>query len=336
MPDGFTLQNQKGIMKKRFLLFRRGEMFYCEDTTTRRQTSLRTADRGTAETLLHAKEEAVRQPAMNLQMAQVYLQHSDSALGKRTWQHVMEQIVSLKRGPTGERWQCAIRDRAFNGLRNRKLVETVAEDFLSVLKIGTVTTNVYLRRIHNFAVGMHWLPWPILPKMLWPALQHREKRAITWEEHQKIVQRERNLATHAYYELLWHLGGSQTDVAVLTAEDVDWKQRTIAYRRRKSGTTALISFGESVAAILKTLPETGFLFPALARLHERHRSKLFIKRLRNREATPTSFSLVPRVHWLVNSNSTRRHPYREFRKCFSRSGTPFIGFQTSLCNLSAK
>jgi len=27
------------------------------------------------------------------------------------------------------------------------------------------------------------------------------------------------------------------------------------------------------------LPQSGYLFPALARIHERHRSKLFIKRL---------------------------------------------------------
>ena len=51
----------------------------------------------------------------------------------------------------------------------------------------------------------------------------RERRAITFEEHQKIIERELNPATRAYYELLWHLGGAQTDIATLTAEDIDWK-----------------------------------------------------------------------------------------------------------------
>jgi hypothetical protein len=27
--------------------------------------------------------------------------------------------------------------------------------------------------------------------------------------------------------LLWHLGGAQSDVAALRAEDIDWKQRVI-------------------------------------------------------------------------------------------------------------
>jgi len=54
----------------------------------------------------------------------------------------------------------------------------------------------------------------------------------------------------------------------------------IAYRRHKTGVMSLISFGDQVAAILKSLPSSGELLPALARLHERHRAKMFIKRLK--------------------------------------------------------
>jgi len=32
--------------------------------------------------------------------------------------------------------------------------------------MGTVSTNVYLRRLHNFCVDMNWLPWPLVPKLL--------------------------------------------------------------------------------------------------------------------------------------------------------------------------
>jgi integrase len=266
-------------MKNRFILFQRSGVYYCEDTSTGKQTSLRTKDQADALRLLHAKNEAVHQPAMNLQIAQVYLQHGDPALSTRTWQSVMEQMLSDKAGNTLTRWQWAIRDKAFDSIRHRKLIETTADQFLAVLKAGAVATNVYLRRIHNYAVNMHWLPWPVLPKPNWPAVRYKEKRAITFEEHQKIITRERNPATRAYYELLWHLGGAQTDVATLTAEDVDWNDRTIAYRRHKTGTVSLISFGDEVAATLKTLPATGQLFPALARIHERHRAKLFLKRL---------------------------------------------------------
>jgi integrase len=267
-------------MKNQFTLFLRNGVFYCEDTTTGKQSSLRTRDKVEAGRLLAVKNEAVRQPAMNLQIAQVYLQHGDPALAARTWQNVMERMLDGKSGSTLTRWQWAIREKALDGLRNQKLIETNAEHFLAVLKIGTMTTNVYLRRIHNFAVNMHWLPWPILPKANWPKIQHREKRAITKDEHQKIIARELNLATRAFYELLWHLGGAQSDIADLTAEDIDWKDQTISYRRHKTGAVSLLSFGGEVATILKTLPKSGLLFPALARIHERHRAKMFIKRLK--------------------------------------------------------
>jgi len=266
-------------MKQRFILFRRGEVYYCEDTTTRKQISLRTKDLAEAQRLLQAKNEAVRQPSMNLQIAQVYLQHGDPALTARTWEQVMEQIIAAQTGGTLQRWQTAQKDKAFDSLRQRRLIETTAEHFLEVLKRGTVSTNVYLRRLHNYALGMHWLPWPVLPKLHWPKVEYKERRAITFEEHQKILAREGNPATSAFLQLLWHLGGSQSDIATLTAEDIDWKARTIAYQRAKTGVVSLIAFGDTVAAILETLPTTGQLFPALARIHEAHRAKLFIKRL---------------------------------------------------------
>jgi hypothetical protein len=59
---------------------------------------------------------------------------------------------------------------------------------------------------------LHWIPWAILPKPNWQPVQHKEKRAITLEEHQKIIDREFNPSTRAFYQLLWHLGGAQADI----------------------------------------------------------------------------------------------------------------------------
>jgi hypothetical protein len=267
-------------MKQRFILFQRTGIFYCEDTSTGKQTSLRTREREDAVRLLHVKNEAVHQPAMNLQIAQVYLQHGDPALATRTWQRVMEQIAATKTGSTQLRWQCAIRDKALDGIRERKLIETTPEHFLAALKAGAVATNVYLRRIHHYAVAMHWLPWPVLPKRHWPAIQFQTKRAITLDEHRKIVEREPDAAKRAYYELLWHLGGAQTDIATLTAEDIDWQQKTIAYQRCKTGVVSLISFGDELAEVLKTLPANGYLFPALANIPCDRRARIFARRVR--------------------------------------------------------
>ncbi len=64
-------------MKRRYILYQRGQTFYCEDTLNRKQMSLRTKDREVALRLLHSKNEAEQQPAINLQIARAYLVASD-------------------------------------------------------------------------------------------------------------------------------------------------------------------------------------------------------------------------------------------------------------------
>jgi hypothetical protein len=54
-------------MKRRYSMFLRGQTYYSEDTTTGKQASLRTKDATVASRLLHAKNEAELQPAINLQ-----------------------------------------------------------------------------------------------------------------------------------------------------------------------------------------------------------------------------------------------------------------------------
>ena len=65
------------VMNQRYILFRRAGVFYYEDTTTGKQLSLRTKNPAEAKTLLHAKNESVRQPVLNLQIARAYLAGSD-------------------------------------------------------------------------------------------------------------------------------------------------------------------------------------------------------------------------------------------------------------------
>jgi integrase len=278
-------------MKARYRLIcrgARGGVYYCVDSHTGKRASLNTSNEDAARQVIEAKNQALRQPAINLQIAQAYLQHGDPVMAKRTWQDVMDAMFPLKTGPTQARWKAAMADKAFDLIRTRKLFETASEHFLQVLNSGTVSTNMFLRRLHNFAVGMHWLPWPVLPKLQWPAVRHKDRRAITLEEHQRIIEREHNPEIRAYYQLLWHLGGSQTDIAELTAEDIDWKDRTVSYRRRKTGVPVIISFGVEAAAILESLPRAGHLFPRVARIRENHRAKMFIKRLRTVDITGVS------------------------------------------------
>jgi Nucleotidyl transferase AbiEii toxin, Type IV TA system len=61
-----------------------------------------------------------------------------------------------------------------------------------------------------------------LCKRQWPVIRFKEKRGITLEEHTRIVEREHNPERKAFYKMAWHLGASQSDLASLKAEDVDW------------------------------------------------------------------------------------------------------------------
>jgi integrase len=268
-------------MKQRYGLVRRPwGIFYVKDKVTGEQTSLKTKDKGEAQRLLQARNEAHIQPALNLQIARAYLAGSDPEMRTRTWQHVMEVMGSTKHGPTLERWKIAMKDSAFDLIRNRPLLETRAEQLIQVLKTGTVSTNVFLRRLHNFAVDMNWIAWPIIPRRQWPAVVFKGKRGITAEEHGKIIAGERNAEWKAFYELLWNTGGAQSDIAGLRAEDIDWTRSMIAFARRKTGSIVQLHFGDDVAALLRSLPERGPLFPNIGAMNQSDRGIAFKRRCR--------------------------------------------------------
>lgn len=256
-------------------MFQRGPVFYVEDTTTGKQESLKSKDRTEARRLLAAKNEAHVQPALNLQIARAYLSASDPEIRTRTWQHVMDAMAVGKEGDTLLRWNRAIKDKAFDRIRHVSLLETRAEHLLKVVNEGTVSTNVFLRRMHNFIVDMSWIAWPIIPKRQWPAIHYREKRAITAFEHQAILASEHNAERRAFYELCWHLGGAQSDIANLQAEDVDWDAHTIGFLRRKTKSVSIIHLDSAVEGILRTLPASGPLFPKFRNLNTGHRATEF-------------------------------------------------------------
>lgn len=180
-------------MTDKFRIFRRASgVWYIEDKENGHQQSLCTRDGTEAKRLMLAKNEAYRQPAINIQIARAYLSASDPKLVTRTWQQVMETLVACKSGTNQDRWLRAIQDHSFDPIRKTTLIETRADHFLKVLEVGKVSTNLYLRRIHNFALAMDWLLKSVIPKATWPKITFKAKRAITADEHRRIVDRERN------------------------------------------------------------------------------------------------------------------------------------------------
>jgi integrase len=266
-------------MKQRYILYRRKNgKFYAEDTVTKKQESLKTSDKAEALTLLHSKNEAARQPTLNLRIAKAYLTATDSTFATRTWQHVLDEIIRTKTGSNQERWKVMAKSKWFNPIRNQLLIETRAEHLLHVLQCGKVAINVFLRRMHNFAIDMNWLPASILPKRQWPPVRFKPKRAVTFEEHQRIIAVEKNRERKLFYQMCWHLGGSQSDVANLYAEDVDWENRTISFMRKKTGRPVIVHLGDEALNLLKDLPSEGQLFPYLSGVRCNDRATEFWQR----------------------------------------------------------
>ena len=273
-------------MKERYRLFlRRKSVYYAFDNTTKTFESLKTRDKAEAARMLVALNEAGKQPAMNLSLARVYLRHSDPMVSERTWQHVLDEIIKLKTGPTQYRWQSAAKDKAFDLIRHRVLIETHAEHLLEVLKKGTVSTNAFLRKMHNFALDMNWLPASVIPKRQWPAIRYKEKRGITAEEHQKILAAEVNPERKTFYRLCWQLGASQGDIANLKGEDVDWTNNTVSFFRKKTGVPVLVHLGAETLNVFKDLPAEGPLFPYLSRVRAGDRATEFKQRCQQLKIT---------------------------------------------------
>jgi len=280
-----TLITMSETMKQTFGLVRRPwGVFYLKNKITGIQTSLKTDDKREAQRILQAHNETENQPCLNLSLARVYLNAADPKLATRTWQEVMEHIVARRKDETRHRWETAIKDKNFDCIRNLPVTETRPEHFDKVLADGKVSTNVYLRRIHNHALGMEWLLKSVIPRLQWPKPVFKDKRAITAEEHTAIIQREQNVERRDFYELLWLTGAAQSDGACLRAEDINWQARTICFTRQKlksQGTNikpTLFRFSADIEVVLKRRPAIGQLFPYLCTVRAGDRATEFKQR----------------------------------------------------------
>jgi len=269
------------VMNVTYRLYRRKNgKYYAQHNETGRQISLRTSDENTAKLLLQGHNEGSRDAQVSREVGLAYLSCTDPEAKKRTWAWVFAEVLKTKSKDTDNyrRWSVACKDKAFNSIRTMPLIDTRSDHFLKVLHDGSVSTNVFLRRIHNFAMDMCWLARPVIVKRLWPKVRHRKKRAITIEQHRLIIAAEKNAERRDYYDLIWFTGASQGDLAVLRVEDIDWRDRIIRFFRRKTGSVVCLRFGEPVAVILRRRPAEGLLFPNLAKVRSSDRATEFGQR----------------------------------------------------------
>ena len=262
-------------MKTKYTLFRRGDVYYSQDSTTGKQTSLRTKDETEARSLLNARNEAQRQPVLNLHLARAYLTASDPAFVERTWQIVMQQLQARGRASSRERFATAFKSPTLNSLRHKKLLETTADDFFAVFKDAKPSTICFLKRLHHLALSAGWIALPIVAPNLWPKYKPKDRRGITLDEHQNLLAKEKKAEWKLFLELLWETGAAQSDAVNFKAEDIDWQTRTLAYFRQKTGTLAQFTISRKLETVLSHLPTTGVLFPNLSTHPANHRANVF-------------------------------------------------------------
>jgi integrase len=154
-------------------------------------------------------------------------------MAQRTWQAVMDEMATHGIPSTQARCARGLRSKAYRPIRNKSLVQTTGEDLLTIVHANGNCVAHYLRRLHNLALDLGWLPWPILAKRAWPKIRSQSKRAITAKEHAAVIASEKNPERRAYYELLYETGAAQTEAANLTAQEIDWKKGVHGYSRVK-------------------------------------------------------------------------------------------------------
>jgi integrase len=267
-------------MKQKFWLCKRKNTFFSFEVGSRKRESLHTCNKEEAKRIIRAKNDAAAQPAINLSIAKAYLVGADSKLVERTWNLVIQDFCAVKKESTRLRRERATRSKVFDIIRKKRLVETTAEDFYAVINAGGIFTCDVLRCLHNMALGMGWILSPVIPSKLWPRFPKKHRRAITAEEHKRIIQNEANPERKLYYQLLWEIGSAQTDGANLHTENIDWREKLLVYHRKKTGELCVLTIGERLEALLRKMPTIGPLFPKISLLKDKDRAAEFRRRCR--------------------------------------------------------
>jgi hypothetical protein len=149
-------------MSKKYWLCKRGKNYFSFDSETGKRESLHTDDKDEATRIVHAKNDALRQSGINVAIAKAYLVGADPRLVERTWSWVMQDYCTRGKATTQKRNQRAIRNKSFNLIRDKKLIETTADDLRAVMKSGGTFTNHFLRCLHNSALGFRQVTLPPL------------------------------------------------------------------------------------------------------------------------------------------------------------------------------
>jgi hypothetical protein len=142
-----------------YLVKRPSGIFYAENRHKER-VSLRTRQRAVAEEIMRGHKAAVEKPNFAYKVALAYLGETDPDAQNRTWLDVIDAYIKRSAvGPTRKRLETAKKDKALQKILKLNLLQDRPRQaglFFEALNIGRVSTNVFLRKFHNFALDMGW------------------------------------------------------------------------------------------------------------------------------------------------------------------------------------
>ncbi len=298
---------------------------------SRKWKSLKTRDKEQAKLNLQkelGQKLLPEENAKHLTMAKAHLDLVDPELSKRTWGELMNDWANEKHlgASTIERRTKELERGVFPLLKDRLLCDTTIEALIVEWKprMGVFAKNT-MRHLQNHAKNLGWILNPIVKPihMKVHKKEHRDTRAITLEEHEAILEREKMAVdgvwpvTHSkhaqerydYYTLLFLTGAAQTDGAKLKASNIDWKLKELVFHRQKTKERCAIQIGGALEKLLKSLPKKGQLFPSIALQANNHRASEFYRRLK--QCGIKGISLHSYRYWMAELFAKAGRPIRE-------------------------
>ena len=124
------------MKKQRFWLYCRAGVFYLHDSQTGQRESLHTRSKREAERTRLARNEAVANPQVGMALARSLLSVHDPKISSRTWHEVMEEFCRRGKPQTQARRRRAVSRAPLSLLRDKKLIESTADEFMGVLRQG--------------------------------------------------------------------------------------------------------------------------------------------------------------------------------------------------------
>mgnify|MGYP001288599589 CR=1 FL=1 len=293
----------------------KGGVYYIIDKATGKSRSSKTTDKHQARELAQEQYNLTdnTNAAFHMKCAEMHLAKCNPEWTINTWDMIAKRMINGPRGRFGGEKkprtiataQSCWNNACWNRLRDKRVIDTVPNDFHQATKgVGIALVN-FGKQLHNYATNHRLMPYPIMGTEMWVKHQSKPRsRAVSEEEHHKILHYINSTKTDLwgqyikhhprtspkqwrdewvnYLWFLWFTAASSSDAANMKAENIKWNENVLEYTRDKwvkpdehAPVRVAIAKGGQLEELLKRLPKSGNLFSLLSRTRVDSRSNRF-------------------------------------------------------------